>query len=216
MGEHYQLAQTAREALIRGDMAGAKRAMLSLAEQPGGEALPEKLRPMLQDLRNTARSVEKAATLRDVGNGLAGTFARCGKCHEAAGKGPEIASKSMPQGDDVTQHMMRHHWATEQIWAGLVTASAERYRAGAEALAEPAITPEMLGEESVLAASVLAAKDVAKLDRDIHAVAKDVMAANDLRTRAEGYAKLLATCGTCHTLMKRGPQPVTEPPAAAK
>jgi cytochrome c2 len=204
MREHYQKAYDAREALIRGDIASAKVAMKFLAEHQQGAALPENLRPALAEMQRAAHSFDAATGMREAGEALAGTFARCGLCHKAAGKGPEIASTPLPEGNDASGHMRRHHWAAQEMWAGLVTASDERFLAGAKALEEKAIGAETLG------GSDLPAEDVARLDAHIHSLASSALAASDLRSRAESYARLLATCGTCHKLMKRGPQPLGE------
>jgi cytochrome c2 len=207
MRDHYQKAHEAREALIRADLAGAKVAMKFLSEQQRADALPEALRPGLVEMQRVAASFEAAASLREAGETLAGTFARCGLCHVAAGKGPQIARTPLPEGPDLVAHMKRHHYAAEAMWEGLIMASDERFALGAAALDEPALAAGAFGDSS------LPKRDVARLDAHIHGLAGMARAASSVRERAEAYARLLATCATCHKLMERGPKPVGEVPA---
>lgn len=70
------------------------------------------------------------------------------------------------------------------------------------AVREQAYTPPRVAEVSQT--------DLVRLDTHVHKLGEEAATAVDLRARAEAYARLLATCGTCHKLTKRGPQPEGE------
>ena len=202
MRGHYEKAVEAREALIRADVPAAKAAMKWLAQEQEAFAVLPELRPLLAEMRRAAAEFDKADTLRAAGDALAATLTRCGSCHSAAGKGPTVAISPVPDGDDARAHMQRHHWAAQRMWEGLVLASPERFGEAASVLAEASLSGRELGPAE------LSAKDVARLDAHVHKLGEDARAATTDEARAEVYGRLLATCATCHKLMKRGPQPV--------
>lgn len=201
MKDHFVKALEVHQALIRADVSAATEGMAALAGQTHSSPLPGDLGKMLEDMRATAGSAEQAKTFREAGEAFAGTVARCGVCHSKTGKGPEIARTARPEGEGAVVHMRLHHWATEEMWSALITADEVRFRDAAEALTGEPLDAKALGTKEV------SGVDVSRLDVHVHKLAQEGLEATDLRTRAGTYARILATCGTCHKLMKQGPQP---------
>jgi cytochrome c553 len=202
MRGHFQQAGEAREALLRADVEGAKKAMNWLASHHLGAALPEDLQPMQKAMQDSAAEFGKATNLREAGVALALTLTKCGDCHEKAGKGPTFAVPPLPEGDDIVHHMQRHHWAAQRMWEGLVRSDSQAFEAAAAAMAEgPAcgtlLTPPPEFKESV-----------EQLTKHVHALGEKAKAAADPAARAEVYGNFLATCATCHRMLGRGPAPV--------
>lgn len=204
MKDHFVKALEVREALIRADVSAATQGMAALAAQTHSDALPGEMGKMLSDMRQTAGTADQAQTYRDAGEVFAGTIARCGVCHSKTGKGPEIARPPRPEGEGAVIHMRLHHWATDEMWSALITADEARFRDAAEALTGEPLDAKALGSAEV------SGVDLSRLDVHVHKLAQEGLDAADLRSRASTYARILATCGTCHKLMKQGPQPAQD------
>lgn len=202
MRGHFTHASDARLALIRADLPAAKEAMKWLATHKLGESLPVELKPRLDEMQAAAAKFGEAKNMREAGVALATTMSRCGSCHKAAGKGPNIASEPMPDAKDLNSHMQRHHWASRRIWSSLVTASDEALAEGIEALNEAPL------DAATLAAVGDQVAKVGALDAHVHKLARDMKSAQTEAEKLEAFGHMLATCAVCHRTMGRGPKPI--------
>lgn len=204
MRGHFQQAGEAREALLRADIASAKKAMHWLATHKLGVALPQELQPLLAPMQESASHFAKATNMREAGVALAQTLTKCGDCHDKAGKGPTFAVPPLPQGKDPVHHMQRHHWAAQRMWEGLVKRDPEAFEAAANAMAEGPI------DAALLAPPPGEKETVDQLTQHLHGLGEKAKAAKDPMARAEAYGNFLATCATCHRMLGRGPKPIAE------
>ncbi|WP_053230894.1 hypothetical protein [Sandaracinus amylolyticus] len=170
---HFDPSIRVRDALVRGDLARARRAARELARaEPSAP-----LRSLWLDvMHGAAREVASARDLGAAAHAL-GTVARtCGECHREMGARART-SDAPGAASDATVSPRHHAWASDRLWEGLVMSDAERYAAGAAALL--ASTPEI-------------ANDV------VRERARDARRARDDAMRARAYGALLGTCAECH------------------
>jgi hypothetical protein len=86
--------------------------------------------------------------------------------------------------------MLRHAWAAERMWDGLVAPSEELWVKGAQAFGGEALAPDELGDQ--------ASQDVVKLSKKVHELAAKAAEVKDRKEQAVLYAELLGSCYTCH------------------
>ena len=96
--------------------------------------------------------------------------------------------------------MVRHLWAADRMWEGLVGPSEAAWTAGAEAMAET--QPAMAG---ALRASV-SGQGAGVFLEELGLLAQEAKDARGIDARADVYGRLLGTCDRCHSQL--GP-PVT-------
>ena len=192
MYAHFSQVGEVQTALILGDLEAARRPAEWLAEHGrhpaaalGGEAA-------LNRLRAGAQEVARASTVPQATRGAASMAAACGQCHSAVASPLTMGSRAtVPEGDELGEHMVRHLWAADRMWEGLIGPSDDLWRAGSAALAEDALFlagPEERGPE------------VDRIGRAAHQLGTDARRATDVNARAEVYGLLLATCADCHAL----------------
>ena len=82
--------------------------------------------------------------------------------------------------------MVRHLWAADRMWEGLVGPSDDAWLAGSSALAGSLSLPSgnVRGPEELL--------------RQVGALAGEAETATGQEARAEIYGRLLGTCSQCH------------------
>ena len=143
-------------------------------------------------LRRGAEHVVAAATLQEASRGAASMAAACGQCHTAVGAPLRLDDPSaVPEGDDLGSHMVRHLWAADRMWDGLMSPSDELWSAGATALADD---PLFLGGPEDRGA------EIDRLAREAHQIATEARRTGDTDARAELYARLITGCAGCHAL----------------
>lgn len=200
MRGHYERAVSARDALVRADIEQAREDMNWLATHDGGDTLPENLQPRFAAMQTEAAAFGESETLTEAGQTFARTLVRCGECHTAIDRFPEIASGPIPEGDSTAAHMRRHQWASTRMWTGLITANPETFREGTGALLD---VP--LHEHQIPGAEGHAPETIEGLTDHVHELSEQALDAEDEMARAAIYGRYLATCGSCHRLVGSGP-----------
>jgi hypothetical protein len=170
--------------------------MRELTEEEGEEGLPEAHRPKLEAMRATAREFEDATTLVEAGLALAETLTHCGDCHSAMHAGPRFAVPPLPEGETVQAHMQRHNWASDRMWEGLVSGSADAFATAADVLKEDALFEHSDYDSP---------NRIRALAQHVHRVGRSAAEAQTPEARAEVYGRLLATCAGCHRELHAGP-----------
>lgn len=199
MRGHYGRARSAHDALIRADMDQAREDMAWLATHAEGDVLPEALQPLLVAMQGEAGRFAAATTLSEAGTTFALMLTRCGACHTAAHDGPEIAEVPIPEGEEPAARMRRHRWASDRMFDGLITANAEMFRSGNDALTSAPLTATELP-----GAAALADEQVVALTTHVRDLGAEAATAADDAARASIYGRYLATCGSCHRLVEGG------------
>ncbi|MGD8322427.1 MAG: hypothetical protein PVJ02_18385 [Gemmatimonadota bacterium] len=192
MDAHFSEVGAVQAALVAGDLEATREPARWLAEHDQHPDLPQGVNSPMEDLRAFARSVLRAASVADAARCTGEMAAACGRCHAAAGNGPTFRMTSMaPSGETTTGHMMRHDWAMERMWEGLVGPSDRLWEMGATALtADPIFVggDERGGQEAM------------QLAREVHDLGATART-QEPEHRAGIYGRLLTTCARCHQLV---------------
>lgn len=191
MRAHSSLVGQVQTALIRGDLEAAHDAGRRLAEHPEHPDMPQGIENPIEDVRAFSRSVSRATSIQDAARCAAEIGAACGRCHQAAEVGPRLETRVMPPaGAAAGTHMLRHVWAADRLWEGLIAPSDRLWEAGAVALTEdPIFSPEDAGGQE---ARVLA--------KEIHDLGVEARRLADPAMRSGIYGRILGTCARCHSL----------------
>jgi cytochrome c553 len=193
MYNHFHAAGQIQTALIVGDLEGVREPATWLANSDQFDDL-DGSEDGVQGVRAAARRIEHATTIRQAAQAAGQLAGACAECHEAANDGPRFHQEDMlREGSTAIDHMMRHLWAMDRMWEGLISGSTENWVAGASAIAdehpEGALTnPAAIGE----------------LGDRLHRQASDARMAPVSR-RPALYGDLIETCAACHERTGVGP-----------
>jgi cytochrome c553 len=118
----------------------------------------------------------------------------CGRCHQAMDRGPrfEIGTDA-PSGTSQEAQMIRHLWAADRMWEGLIGPSDAAWIAGARAMADT---------QPSLARAYRASTSPDESEsflREVNLLATEAVNAVDLEDRTDAYGRLLTTCHRCHS-----------------
>jgi hypothetical protein len=196
MGHHFEHATVARDAVVRGDLAGAQQAAQELAAD-GGE-IADLPGPSLDAMRAAARTLASARDVHAAALALGDVGRACGDCHRATDTRVEVGARPPPLGPEMRDRMRRHFWATDRLWDGLMAPDDDVFSSGAVELARAplfAATPAT--------AQTVAPEARAVADR-VRSGAQRARRARDGATRARAYGEILSTCADCHRLVGAG------------
>ncbi len=192
MDDHHSRSHEVQAALVRGNLSAARDPALWLAEHAQHPDLPQGVLSPVEDVRVFARSVTRAASLPDAARCASEMAAGCGRCHAAAGVDVRVQDGTMPPaGQAPTLHMLRHAWAADRMWDGLLNPSDALWESGSTALSED---PLFLADDET-------GTETALLARDVHLLGIEARRLQDPDHRAGIYGRLLRTCARCHSLM---------------
>lgn len=187
MRVHFDAATRVQMAIVAGDLPTARSAAADIwAAERMPDLGPEAI-PYVRAVQNRARDVRDAPIYGEAAVATGRMAAACGACHVRFDGGPLISTEATPpDGSGLERHVVRHVWAADRLWVGLLGPSDAAWRLGATLLAE-----DDLGGSSLSAAAAR------------HAVRLNEFAAQALRTddpdeRGVMYGRILSTCGACH------------------
>lgn len=195
---HFQNVSQLYAAAAQGQLEAVHAAARELLERETGTGLPPKATPHVEEMRAFAGLAARAPDLRSAASAAARVGASCGSCHKTMKRGPVYKVVSTPPegSTPVATRMMRHRWAADRLWDGLVGPSEESWRAGTSALKDaPLFTDELTQNVEQYA-------EVTKLAWTVHEVGALAAGARDQAARADLYGTLLATCAGCHMLLR--------------
>ena len=189
MHENFDLLRAIERLLITGKLDDAKRFAAAISEAPDSPAHGPWAAHVVA-VRDRAAALARATTLAQATRLEASLAAACASCHVETGVAPEFRQFPVPpDAKTVEARMLRHRWAADRIWEGIIGGDPEPWRAGLDVLAA---APLDWGPSSS--------------DRAVHARTLQRLAsqarANKLATteaRATAYGEILSTCAACHT-----------------
>jgi hypothetical protein len=192
MQAHFKDALLIRQAVIAGTPENAAEPARALTHIQEADRLPESWRGFVDRMQEVAGRIQESTLVSRAAAATADLGVSCGLCHQQRG-GPHASKEPAPaEGTTIESRMRRHAWATERLWEGLYVPSDDAWDAGAKALGAAPFPSEVLKQGGVYGRT--AARDFARLV--VKAPAKRTP-----RDRAELYAGLLLTCGSCHRAM---------------
>lgn len=197
MAHHFDHATRARDALVRGDLEGARTAARELTRIETSE-VPASWTPHLAPLERAARGVADAMDLDAAALAFGEVARACGSCHRALEARVSMTDVPPPLGDDLRSHMQKHLWATDRIWEGLIVPSNTRFVAGCGALADAPLDP------AALMPNRTASPEVSEIANHVHDLGRNCSRATDGAVQAQFYGELLRTCADCHRRVGAG------------
>lgn len=183
MFEHDDLALSARDAVLRGDLKTARRAGAALAGQPTPAGLGDAAGARMALVHRSAVGLAQAADARAAAEAIGGLAYACGACHRApewqrtGDAVPDGVGSLPPRSEDTDLH----RWGVERMWDGVVWSRDDWYATGLEvyqqAIERP--VPE-------------AALPTAPAETE-----------QDHLARSARLAQVLGTCAACHERASR-------------
>ena len=199
MAVHDAQGVAMRDAVVRGDLNDLVAPAQWIAEHMTDQELPPDWREPVRSMRATARTVAGSDNLVDAARSLAELAGTCARCHEST-SGPKVYMTDPPtKTTDVRGRMMRHIWATDRMWDGIVGPSETAWKAGSEVLADAPLDPTDLAPAGTLP------DDIGELAKRVHTLGLDAHRASTRVEQVQIYGELLGTCAICHRALRRGP-----------
>jgi cytochrome c553 len=195
---HFGHASQVQSAVIAGDLEAVRSPAQWLAGHDEMAGLPQGAEPYLARLRRAAALAVDASDLSAAAAATADIGTACGACHGAFDVGPPFDPGVPPpdEGPPVVGHMMRHVWAADRMWEGLIGPSDAAWTAGARGLSEAPFEPTEVTQNAELQPT---ARDLA---RRVHELGVKAERSSDPEARGEIYGRLLAVCSRCHQLVR--------------
>jgi len=182
--------------VILGNLDRAQAAAAWIAGQDGGEDFPGGTDQYRDAIRDVAALIAQDQDLQSVAVRTGQMALACGGCHLATGGGPHFVTGRDPdRGSSTGKQMIRHIWAADRMWEGLVGPSDDAWDAGSKVLGEEA---ESL--EKAIQASGSPEEARAYL-AEVRRLGREGQATSAQEARASIYGRLLATCNGCHRVV---------------
>jgi cytochrome c556 len=201
MEQHFTRAGNLYAAVAAGNLESIHAQAAWIAENETGQGLPAKAAPYVEELRSLASLASRAPDLESAASATARLGATCGACHKALGKGPRYTVVNEPPeaSTGLTTRMLRHEWAADRLWEGLIAGSDASWRAGARALRDAPLYTDAVTQD------VRQYEEVTKLAWTVHDIGTRAGTVTDRSARAALYGQLLDTCARCHNLLQQIP-----------
>ncbi|MDB4958410.1 MAG: hypothetical protein JWO36_5979 [Myxococcales bacterium] len=192
MHENFGLLRAIEKLLLRGKLDEARdlaRAIAVAPDEPGANAWSAQA----TRVRDQAGALAGAKTVEEACFAEAKLAHECASCHVASGAMPEFASppKMPPDRPSIDARMVRHLWASERLWEGMVGMADDSWAAGLDVLAVTPLPASELGADRQPYARKL--QQLAETARKMKNVDQD---------RTKIYGEMLATCAACHTVRR--------------
>jgi len=186
---HFTRVGDIVEAVVDGNV-GATRDPARWLASHQSEGFPAAGADALERMRAQGRMILSQNQVTDIAMSVSRMGLACGSCHTAVGGGPRINVDMAPSASsDPGKTMVRHVWAVDRLWEGIIAPSDAAWASGAAVLAAPGLDLGPPGNRPQ------AADDLAERVPELGRLAK---AARDPGERAEIYGHLLQTCALCH------------------
>lgn len=195
MFAHFMQVGVIQSAIVNGDVDATRRPARWLASHQETQ-FPAAAQPALEQMRAEARVMLAQNELTDVARSLARMGTACGSCHQITDGGPSVnLSEAPPLTNEPDEHMLRHVWALDRMWEGLIAPSDAAWRAGAAALLNAPLHFDNAGDQAEM------------LAKNVHELAQRAHDATSAQDRAGVYGGLLQTCALCHDALEMRSRP---------
>lgn len=189
------------DAVLRGDIDGARRAAAAVEAEQVKEALPPEWQARTDALVTALEGVVGERDLGALARGAAAATAACGACHEAAGAVLTFSEAGHPNhAAGGMAHMARHRAAAALMREAMVAADAERWEKAMTWLAQGPVEQEELTDGYTMDAT---AREMEAL---VHGLAARGHSALDAAARQAVYGDVLIACASCHAHTGGGPK----------
>jgi cytochrome c553 len=192
---HKNLSRTVdlQTGVVQGDLGKAKEAASWLLSRRDAMSFPPSADEFQQRILELASNIAEARDMRTVAAQTGQLAAACGSCHQAFGSGPRfVVGTDAPGGDAQEALMIRHLWAADRMWEGLIGPSEEAWAAGAQAMAQtqPALARAIRTSSAIEVSEAFLG--------EVNLLANEALEAVGTDQRADAYGRILETCFRCH------------------
>lgn len=196
MWMHFERVGEMESAVIDGNLERAKTVSGVIAMMDSIPDLPANAKSYEVALKDQARIGAAAPDLAAAGRSVAGMGKSCGDCHRFLSRGPHFARTSQPLRSEqpATGAMLRHRWAMDQMWDGMIGPSDSAWIRGAAALQEESTYLELIRP------NVPRGDAMRAMAQSLRGMGARAQGENDPGQRAIIYGRLLTTCVSCHDL----------------
>lgn len=196
MQSTFWQAINARDAIIEGNLPSAKHFADELAHHDYAAALPEDWKHWVKTMQQRAEELTLAPDIAAASQAVSMIALSCGECHAQMQAGPSGAPPEDPHAqykseESLSERMVRHELAADDLWLGLVEPSEELWQRGTVTLTRAPLEPPTRGGEPV-------DPGIASEIEQIRGLAKTARTASSYQARAETYGQILSHCGSCH------------------
>lgn len=189
MSSHYSQVDRIQEAVVAGELDAVRGPARWISTHKGSE-FPAAAGPSLETMRNEGRIMLAQTHTLEIARTLGRMGVACGDCHTALDAEVRFPVEEPPHTSQVpAEHMIRHAWAVDRLWEGLVGPSDASWRAGAGALVH---MPVDFGDND----------QANRLAERVHQLTTKATEATTPKARAEVYGDLLETCSLCHGALR--------------
>ncbi len=191
---HFEDSLHIRDAVIAGELADLRAPARRLAAAIDADALPAAWQPHARASSALAVKAQDAVDIASAAQAAAGLARTCGECHASVGDGPNFPPGEPPIADpnEPKSQMLRHQWAADRMWQGLVAHSDPTWRAGAVALTDAPLSLD------AITADVELPDDLKALGKQIHGLGQRALVTPEWPGRAQIYGEFITACATCH------------------
>ncbi|MEZ4385329.1 MAG: hypothetical protein R3A79_28640 [Nannocystaceae bacterium] len=193
MARHFEEAARIRDAIIAGELEDIREPARWLAEGMSVIDYPEGWRSHVLRMQREAQALVAIQDIDAAATKSAMLATICGECHTHLGVGPKLALAEPPEDTGGTAaHMLRHQWAAERMWEGLIAPSDDAWTTGAKALEDAPMAAKRLEEDVELPAEIV------ELRARVHELARTGSTVREPAHRAAILGEFLAGCAACH------------------
>ena len=201
MHEHYVYISQIKAGVITGDLDSIREPARWLAEHPTPAAVPAAWYSHVESMRAAARKALTAIDTATAAHAAAQMASACGSCHDANNIYDQFEFQGEPENElGNVEHMLRHQWAADRMWEGLIGPSDDAWFQGTNLLLEVPLTPKEMRVKSE------ASKAVREMAREVHSLAASAMMEGDYARRVEMYGQFLGNCAACHKALGQFPR----------
>jgi cytochrome c553 len=194
MDDHFTRVRAVQEAVIRGDLDGAKVPAQWIVDHQETTGLPAGTEAQVALVKEAAKAVTAAADVATAAKSAATLVGACGDCHAAANVKahmPLVMLADTKPGK--AAHMAEHQKAIDMLYHGLVAPNDGDWAKGAEALKGAPLGAKEMPE----------AKDALAAEKDVHKLGEAALKAADRPAKVAVYGDVLGSCATCHGIHGR-------------
>ncbi|MEJ7601805.1 MAG: hypothetical protein WKG01_28160 [Kofleriaceae bacterium] len=187
MHQNFDLVRAIERLLIRGKLDEARKLAASVswaADEPAHGPWATHAAA----IREQAAAIARAKTVDEAITRTAKLGAACGNCHGELGASPqfELLPRMPVDKPTVEARMLRHRWAADRLWEGVIGNADKSWQAGLDLLAAAPLDQP--------ATRVAFARDLQRIAGQARKPS-----AGPLVDRATTYGQLLVVCARCHT-----------------
>ena len=201
MHEHQLSISQVKAGVITGDLDSIREPARWLAEHPTPVAVPAAWYSHVESMRAAARKALTAIDTATAGQAAAQMASACGSCHDANNIYDQFEYLGEPEDElGTVEHMLRHQWAADRMWEGLIGPSEDAWFQGTNLLLEVPLTPKEMSAENE------ATEIVREMARNVHSLAASAQMEGDYARRVEMYGQFLGNCAACHKALGQFPR----------